>query len=144
MDNLCNIQAILTTDGTKADECFDDCNSQSDLVHSNDSRYHFLNQKKRFSFPFNHYFNFEIKKDLDFIDEVEKIKEAFLEEKYKDNCYFEVKNDKRYMQNSHVHIRKKKLINRRTQTYLRELLNQGDELMDSDFEVNMENEIEIE
>jgi hypothetical protein len=36
------------------------------------------------------------------------------------------------------------MINRRTQTYLRELLNQGDELMDSDFEVNMENEIEIE
>jgi hypothetical protein len=48
------------------------------------------------------------------------------------------------MRSSHVHIRKKKMINRRTQTYLRELLNQGDELMDSDFEVNMENEIEIE
>ncbi len=36
------------------------------------------------------------------------------------------------------------MINRRTQTYLRELLQIGDDLIDSDFEVNMENEIEIE
>jgi hypothetical protein len=36
------------------------------------------------------------------------------------------------------------MINRRTQTYLRELLQLGEDLLDSDFEVNMENEIEIE
>lgn len=43
MEYLSNNQAILTTDGTKADELFDDDNSQSELINSNDSRYHFLN-----------------------------------------------------------------------------------------------------
>ena len=43
-----------------------------------------------------------------------------------------------------MHVRKKKMVNRRTQTYLRELLQlEGEELQDSDMEVIMEEEVEI-
>lgn len=68
---------------------------------------------------------------------------AIIEQKYKDNVYKEVKIEK--IIPSKVHVRKKKMLNRRTQTYLRELLwAEGEELMDSDQEVILDEEIDID
>lgn len=53
-----------------------------------------------------------------FREQLDKIKEAVLEDAQKDNVYAEVKQEIGKTQ----HQKKKKLVNRRTQTYLRELL----------------------
>ena len=42
-----------------------------------------------------------------------------MDELFKDNCYHDVKPKE---EESKIHTRKKKMVNRRTQTYLRELL----------------------
>lgn len=70
-----------------------------------------------------------------------------MDELYKDNCYKSVKPREEV---SKLHTRKKKMVNRRTQTYLRELLciKNGDvkrkENEGSDMEVVMEEEAEID
>ena len=66
-----------------------------------------------------------------------------MDELYKDNCYKDVKPKE---EASKLHTRKKKMVNRRTQTYLRELLciKSGDikrkENEGSDMEVMMQEE----
>ena len=62
-----------------------------------------------------------------FANQVNKIRKAVIDEKYKDNVVGEPKKMDQELQN--MHVRKKKMVNRRTQTYLRELLQlEGEEL----------------
>jgi len=76
-----------------------------------------------------------------FREQLDRIKEAVLEDAQKDNVYAEVKQDVGKTQ----HQKKKKLVNRRTQTYLRELLQlDGEDMQDSDMEIVMEEEAEID
>jgi hypothetical protein len=76
-----------------------------------------------------------------FREQLDKIKEAVLEDSQKDNVYAEVKPEAPKTQ----HQKKKKLVNRRTQTYLRELLQlDGEDIQDSDMEIVMEEEAEID
>ena len=76
-----------------------------------------------------------------FREQLDKIKEAVLEDSQKDNVYAEVKPETPKTQ----HQKKKKLVNRRTQTYLRELLQlDGEDIQDSDMEIVMEEEAEID
>jgi hypothetical protein len=82
-----------------------------------------------------------IEEDKFFKHQVNKIKKAVIEEKYRDNVYAVPK--KKIVEKQHV--RKKKMVNRRTQTYLRELLQLEEEkLQDSDMEIVMEEEAEID
>lgn len=70
-----------------------------------------------------------------------------LDERYKDNCYADVKPSAAEIaaRSAGKHVRKKKLVNRRTQTYLRELLwLEGEEIMEADQVVLMEEEPEID
>ena len=69
---------------------------------------------KRYSYPFKKRFCVENDEDLDFKNEVNKIREAFLEDKYKDNCYAQLKEEDVVKINPSIHVRKKKMIDRRT------------------------------
>mmetsp|Transcript_7232 Transcript_7232/g.12214 ORF Transcript_7232/g.12214 Transcript_7232/m.12214 type:complete len:83 (-) Transcript_7232:1420-1668(-) len=66
-----------------------------------------------------------------------------LDSKYFDNVYAEVKRSTNVKRS--LNHRKKKLVNRRTQTYLRELLQiEGEPQYDSDMEVVFKDELEFE
>ena len=58
--------------------------------------------------------------DAAFEAQLDKIKNAMLDDKYFDNCYAAPK--KVNLRAKKGYTRKKKMVNRRTQTYLRELL----------------------
>jgi hypothetical protein len=69
-----------------------------------------------------------------------------MDEKYRDNCYAEPKPlIDESMVKKPIHQRKKKLVNRRTQTYLRELLwLDGEDQMEADQVVMMEEDCELD
>ena len=72
--------------------------------------------KRRYSFPIE-----GLEEDITdqiFQDQIDEIRNSLLDEKYKDNVYAESKPAPSAMQR----MIKRKMINRRTQTYLRELL----------------------
>ena len=135
------------TDGTKVDEDYDDESSQEEVatLGSDDSKYLILkNRERRFSYPLASVTRTEEDvADPFFANEVTKIKTSIIEERYRDNCGVEVK--KIIPPGKQPHVRKKKMVNRRTQTYLRELLQlRGEPLQDSDMEIVMEEEAEID
>jgi hypothetical protein len=66
-----------------------------------------------------------------------------IEQKYKDNCYAEPKEEENPAFKNMA--KRKKMVNRRTQTYLKELLMlDGEDAMDSDMEIMLEEDIEID
>jgi hypothetical protein len=134
------------TDGTKVDEDYDDESSGGEgTLGSEDSKYLLLrNRARRFSFPLASMKRTEEEvSDPFFAAQMTKIKTSIIDERYRDNCGAEVKRVAPLGKQGHV--RKKKMVNRRTQTYLRELLQlRGEPLQDSDMEIVMEEEAEID
>jgi uncharacterized protein YdaU (DUF1376 family) len=83
-------------------------------------------QHRRYSYPLIGKTNEEVL-DPFFSNQMTRIKHAVIDEQFKDNVYAEAKKEDIFGRNHH--IRKKKMVNRRTQTYLRELLQlDGEEL----------------
>lgn len=141
MEDLNSKKLIDNTDGTKIEESED----TDDIIDSDDSQYDVI-RNRRYSYPLIKITNEEMA-DPVFTNQVTRIRDAVMDELYKDNCYTSVKPREEV---SKIHTRKKKMVNRRTQTYLRELLciKNGDvkrkENEGSDMEVVMEEEAEID
>lgn len=94
------------------------------------------------SFPFDRPDMAQKVEDQAFFLEMTKMRRAIVEEYQKDNCYREVKPPQKA---SKTFVRKKKMVNRRTQTYLRELLwVEGEDVLDSDQEVILEEDCELD
>ena len=72
--------------------------------------------KRRLSFPLTSGVKASKLEDLIFTNEVQKVRKAMLDEKYKDNCYTDVKESAAAIatRTAGKHFRKKKLVNRRT------------------------------
>jgi hypothetical protein len=136
------------TDGTKVDEDYDDESSGGEgTLGSDDSKYMILkNRGRRFSYPLASMKRTEEEvADPFFANQMTKIKTSILDERYRNNCGAEVKRIVPVGKGQQPHVRKKKMVNRRTQTYLRELLQlRGEPLQDSDMEIVMEEEAEID
>lgn len=104
------------TDGTKVDEDYDDESSVEEqaTLGSDDSKYMILkNRERRFSYPLASMKRTEEEvADPFFANEVTKIKTSIMEERYRDNCGAEVKRI--IPAGKQPHVRKKKMVNRRT------------------------------
>lgn len=94
------------------------------------------------SYPFDKADMVQKVEDPAFFLEITKMRRAIQEEYQKDNCYREVKPPQKATK---AFVRKKKMVNRRTQTYLRELLwVEGEDVLDSDQEVILEEDCELD
>lgn len=93
-----------TLDGTRSSTSE---SSQDDIIF-----------KRRYSFPLEGL-------EEDIVDpmwenQIDEIRQSLLDQKYKDNCYAECKPE--VLQAFKNIAKRKKMVNRRTQTYLKELL----------------------
>lgn len=81
------------TDGTKVDEYYDDesYDEEDSRLGSDDSKYDILH-RRRYSYPLIGKTNEEVL-DPFFSNQLTKIKNAVIEERYKDNVYADVKRD---------------------------------------------------
>mmetsp|Transcript_10910 Transcript_10910/g.16557 ORF Transcript_10910/g.16557 Transcript_10910/m.16557 type:complete len:258 (-) Transcript_10910:1759-2532(-) len=134
----------MSSDGTKIEEGYYD--EEDDDIEScfpsEDSQYEVL-MHRRYSFPFPKQIHADLIAGEGFAQEIEKMRVALIDDKYFDNCYAVPK--KIFLKSKKQHVRKKKMVNRRTQTYLRELLLvQGEPRQDSDMEIVMEEDPEIQ
>lgn len=133
------------TDGTRIDDSYSDDSdeymSSPRVLEKNDPQYSTI-QHRRMSFPFDRPEMAQKIEDPAFFLEMTKIRRAIEEEFQKDNCYREVKPPQKVTK---TFVRKKKMVNRRTQTYLRELLwVEGEDVLDSDQEIIMEEDCELD
>jgi len=135
----------MDTEGTKIEE--DDYEDTDEILDSEDSQYDII-KNRRYSYPMININEEELLDPL-FGNQLTRIREAVIDELYKDNVYRDVKPKEDSIKVGQ-HIRKKKMVNRRTQTYLRELLHlrkediKRKENEGSDMEVVMEEEAEID
>lgn len=127
------------TDVTRVEESED----TDDIIDSDDSQYDVI-RNRRYSYPMIKITDEEIACPF-FANKLTRIKDSFADELYKDNCYKSVKPWEEPDNQTH----KPKMVNRRTQTYLRELLCiKNDDVKrndneDSDMDVDIEEEAEL-
>ena len=138
MEDLKSKKLGDNTDVTRIEESED----TDDIIDSDDSQYDVI-RNRRYSYPMIKIIDEEIADPI-FANKLTRIKDSFADELFKDNCY---KSVKPWEAPETRH--KPKMVNRRTQTYLRELLciknddvkrNENEE---SDMDVGIEEEAEL-
>lgn len=131
--------------GTKVDDYYSDDSEEYPgsprVLDRQDPQYSTI-MHRRMSYPFDKADVAQKVEDPAFFLEITKMRRAIQEEYQKDNCYREVKPPQKATK---TFVRKKKMVNRRTQTYLRELLwVEGEDVLDSDQEIILEEDCELD